>query len=84
MCVCCCCLQICLAMQHVHAAGVLHRDLKTSNILATKPNTGATTPRAATPGTATPTGSPRPDRLSSVPASDDFGCLPILKLVGVT
>jgi len=30
-----CCLQICLALQYVHAAGVLHRDLKSSNVLMT-------------------------------------------------
>jgi serine/threonine protein kinase len=28
-------LQICLALQYVHAAGVLHRDLKSSNVLMT-------------------------------------------------
>lgn len=43
-------LQICLAMHHVHAAGILHRDLKPSNILANKPaSNGSATPTTALP-----------------------------------
>lgn len=61
-----CLLQICLAMHHVHAAGVLHRDLKTSNILANKPS-------ASTPA------SPAPGR-SEAPTPTEFAALPLLKL----
>lgn len=69
-------LQILLAMHHVHGAGVLHRDLKTSNILATRPST-----RATTPGSATPTaGAPKSSSPADVYAAGEFGGLPLLKL----
>jgi serine/threonine protein kinase len=79
------CPQICLAMHHVHTAGVLHRDLKTSNILATKPS-GAATPGSSTPTIASrraSTSAPGHGHSSSeVPAATaaEFDSLPLLKL----
>lgn len=77
-------LQICLAMHHVHAAGVLHRDLKTSNILATRPS-GTATPGSSTPVAGSRRGSTSSPshghRSSETPAAaTEFDSLPLLKL----
>lgn len=72
-------LQICLAMHHVHAAGVLHRDLKTSNILANRPS-GTATPGSRTPGNVTPIRGGHSRNSSEVPAAGEYAGMPLLKL----
>jgi serine/threonine protein kinase len=66
-------------MHHVHAAGVLHRDLKTSNILANRPS-GTATPGSRTPGNATPVSGGHIRSSSGPPPAADFASMPLLKL----
>lgn len=51
-------VQVCLALQYTHAAGVLHRDLKASNCMLLTPSTVAGQANASMQGYASGIGCP--------------------------